>query len=126
VSFDIFLQRFVAGEAADGAGQAILAILEPAVVERSGSWARVVTSDGGAEVQGMETLESGLMVSHAAGRAVWDLLFELASAGRMGVMPTGCPSCAVDPSLIDELPPSVPAGKLVTSGADILAVVERS
>ena len=124
MSFDIFLQRFVDGEAVDADVDSMLAILGPLITDRTASWARIVTADGGADVYGIDNPASGLMINHASGRAVWDVLFELARTAGMAIMPVGCPTSVTDPGLIDALPAaSLPAG-VVTSGADILATLE--
>jgi hypothetical protein len=126
MSFDIFLQRFEAGEAADGDGTAILDVLEPMMRDRSGSFARIVTGDGEAEVYGLDHPERGLMLTHASGREVWDVIFDLARVGGMVVMPVGCPTCVVDPKLVRHIPEGPPAAEVVTSGADILRLVEQA
>lgn len=125
MSFDIFLQRFVDGEAVDADGDSILAILDPLITGRSGSWAKIVTADGEADVYGIDAPGSGLMVNHASGRAVWDVLFELARATGMAVMPVGCRSSVTDADLIDALPAVSPSAVVVTSGAEILATLEE-
>ena len=124
MSFDIFLQRFVDGEAVDADGDSILAILDPLIAGRSGSWARIVTIDGEADVYGIDNPGSGLMINHASGRAVWDVLFELAERTGMAVMPAGCRWSVTDAGLIDALPAVSPPAAVVTSGADILATLE--
>jgi hypothetical protein len=124
VSFDIFLQRFVNGKAVDADGDSMLAILEPLITARSGGWARIITADGHADVYGIDDPASGLVINHASGRAVWDVVFELARAAGMAVMPVGCRTSVTDPGLIDALPAGSPRAEVVTSGADILATVE--
>jgi hypothetical protein len=75
-------------------------------------------------VYGIDEPASGLVINHASGRAVWDVVFELARAARMAVMPVGCRTSVTDPGLIDALPAGSPLAEVVTSGADILATVE--
>lgn len=66
------------------------------------------------------------MINHASGRAVWDLMFELALAAEMAIMPVGCPTSVPDVHLVDALPAGCAAVKVVASGADILATVEHA
>jgi hypothetical protein len=75
-------------------------------------------------VYGIDNPASGLMINHASGRAVWDVLFELARATGMAVMPVGCRTSVTDSGLIDGLPAGLPPAEVVTSGADILATLE--
>jgi hypothetical protein len=125
VSFDIFFQRFENGEAARGDASVALAVLEPLVRERAEGWARIVTADGEADVY-MSDPASGLMVNHASGRDVWDVMFELARATGFVVMPIGCGTCVVDESSKADLPDGVPEPiVLIASGADLRAAVER-
>jgi hypothetical protein len=126
VSFDVFLQRFYGGDAADGDGQAILNLLEPLMTERSSGFARVVTDDGGADIYGLDHPERGVMINHAEGRRIWDLIVELARAGGMVVMPVGCPACGIDPDASSHLPAGAPSFELIGSGADLLRVIETA
>lgn len=124
MSFDIFLQRFESGEAALADGDAIMSLLNPLIADRSGSWARIVTPDGEADVYGVDDPAKGLMVNHASGRAIWDVLFELSLRGGLAVMPVGRPSAVADPTLRGELPEGALPAEIVGSGADIFHLVE--
>lgn len=127
MSFDIFFQRFEAGEPTEGEDGPVRLVLEPHITGRDASWARIVTADGEADVYGMDGLGSDLMVSHASGRAVWDLMFELAVVGRFAVILPGCGTCITDASHASDLHPDVPDPvTVVGSGADLLRVVETS
>lgn len=65
VSFDVFLQRFDAGDAGRAEADTVLELLEPFMDRRQPqhSFARLVTSDGTADVYGADDLGSGLMVT---------------------------------------------------------------
>jgi hypothetical protein len=124
VSFDIVLQCFENGGAADADGPTIRAVLEPLVTETAEGFARVETEDGGTDVYGLDHPEQGLMLNHAEGRRIWDVIVDVARAGGLVIMPVGCPSCVVDPDLAGHLPPEAPAARIVGSGAEVLAIVE--
>jgi hypothetical protein len=126
VSFDIFLQRFHEGDAVEGDGQAILSLLEPLIKERSSGFGRAVTEDGGADIYGLDHPEVGVMINHAEGVRIWDLIVELARVGGMVVMPVGCPVCGVDPEAGRHLPPKAPPFEVIESGADLLRVIETA
>lgn len=125
MSFDIFLQGFRAGDAADGDGAAALSVLEPLILERDGSWARIGTADGEADVYGLDSPETGLMFNHVTGRAAWDVIHAVASDAGFVVMPVGCPTLVVDDARRAELPDGLADEVvLVRSGADILDAIE--
>jgi hypothetical protein len=127
VSFDIFLQAFEGGAAGRASDQPVLDVLEPLIADREGGWARIATADGEADVHGLDDPGSGLMINHASGRAVWDLMFELARAAGFVVMPVGCGTCVVSEAARAELPEGVPEPVVtVRSGADLLRAVESA
>jgi hypothetical protein len=123
VSFDIFFQRFDDSRAD---GEAVMALIEPFVAERSDSFVRIELSDGGADVY-VADAAAGAMVNHASGRAVWDLMYDLALAGRFAVLSVGCGTCVPVPAMVDELPDYVPKPiTVVGSGGELLHVVESA
>jgi hypothetical protein len=134
VSFDIVLQAFTDGDAAGGDIAALRAVLEPLVRHRDGYGVQIETADGEADVYGLDDDEErveavAVMVNHASGRALWDVLYDAARAAGLVVMPVGCPVCVTDERQIPHLPPELvdAAGVVVVrSGADILAAVEAS
>jgi hypothetical protein len=124
VAFDIFLQRFEGGDAADANAADLAAVLDPLVEARGPGWARIQTSDGAADVYGTDNLATGVMVNHASGRAVWDVLFELARAGRLAVMPVGCPTCVIEAEQRADLPPELqPEAVEISSGDELFRIV---
>src|SRR5579885_1014168 len=127
MSFDIFFLRFEGGDPSRGDDRAVEELLEPWIEEREKSWARVKTVDGEADVYGMETPGASLMINHASGRVIWDLMFELAHVGRFAVIPVGC-GTIITPSIdSSDLPPEVPDPiSVVRTGAELLAVVESA
>ena len=89
MAFDIFLQRFSAGESASANASEVRALLDAHVVALEQGWARVETADGDANLYGYDDLERGFMVNHAAGNTIWDILVTAASVGPYVIMPTG-------------------------------------
>lgn len=125
MAFDIFLQRFSAGEPASANAGEVRAVLDAHVVELEQGRARVETADGGASLYGYDDLERGFMVNHAAGNIIWDILVTVASVGPYVIMPTGCPACATDESMLADLPSRIAAGaKIVSSGNDLLRAIK--
>ncbi|MEO1058110.1 MAG: hypothetical protein AAFY28_14460 [Actinomycetota bacterium] len=129
MSLDVFVQGFRRGESARGDGHEVRKALERFISDSGGTWARVTTGDGDAEVYGMDDLDSGLMFTNLSGRAVWDVVFETARAGGFVVMPVGCPVGVPDERHLEHLPTSLVdrAGVVVvSSGTDLLAVVQSA
>jgi len=123
VSFDIFFQRFGGADVPDGVA---MAVLEPLVVHRSDGWVRIATGDGEADVY-ISLPDDSAMMNHASGRVVWDVMYELAVAGRFVVIPGGCGTCVLDEDMRSDLPEGVPEPVItVTSGRDILDLVLQS
>jgi hypothetical protein len=129
VSFDIFLVRFDAGGSIGFDAPPILALLEPAIVERDDGFARVRTADGEADVYGLDSTVSldSLMVNHASGGAIWDLLVEVARAGHLTIIPGGCATAILDEVQRADLPDGVPEPvEVIASGADLRLLIENS
>ncbi len=124
MSFDIFFQRFAAGEHAAADAQAVASFLAPFIDRRDPHGATLRTNDGDAELYGLDDIGEGCMITHASGRAIWDVMYELARVGRFVVIPVGCGTCippTVDRSdLVVELPEPI---TVVGSGRELLAVV---
>lgn len=123
VAFDIFLQAFLDGGAAEADVEVILSVVDPYIRRRDESCVHLETSDGGADVYGLETSVQSLLINHASGRAIWDLIYELAQSAGLAVMPVGCPTCVTDKNAFNELPPELAASAIVVSSADDLRLV---
>ena len=127
MSYDVFLQAFRRGEAATTDGAAAFAILEPAISGRDGGWACVRTADGGADVYGIDDPSTGLMVNHAEGHRIWDVVHDLALAAGYAVMPVGCPTCVTSDDVRKHLPTGIAESAIVVgSGAEIRAAIESA
>ncbi len=120
VSFDVILQNFRDGEAAAGDGAEVSLILAPLIVDSDGNWARVSTEDGEAEVYGLDDPASGLMINHASGKAIWHVVFEVASRARFAVLPIGCPTCVPTAAMVHHLPRELADDALVIASGDEL------
>jgi hypothetical protein len=125
VSIDIFLQGFERGEGASGMPDEAHRVLQPYLRVRPDGFAKVVTDDGDAEVYGVGT--DGLMFTHASGRRIWDVMYDVARAGDWAIMPVGCATCVPTASMIVNLPDDLRANAVVVgSGAELRDVVSRS
>ncbi len=125
MSFDVFLQGFERGDVAPGVPDEANRVLHPYLRFSPDGFANVVTDDGHAEVYGVGTV--GLMFTHASGRRVWDVMFDVARAGNWAIMPVGCPTCVPTLSMIAELPDELRAeAVVVNSGAELLDAVLRT
>jgi hypothetical protein len=83
---------------------------------------RVQLADGEADVYGVG--RSSLMVNHAAGEQIWDLLVTVAVAAGWVIMPVGCPVCVVADEHAADLPDELRADVVVVrSGAELLQVI---
>lgn len=124
MSFDVFLQSFRGGEAAEAPADVVRGLIDPFVVKADASFVRIQTSDGEADVHGYDDPSTGLMVNHASGNKVWDLLADLAHSAGLVVMPVGASVCVASEAMVDELPDELRHDVVVVqSGADLLAVI---
>jgi hypothetical protein len=127
VSFDIFLQSFRASHArVGGDAEAAVRVLERYLAGvPAGGFAHASTPDGGADVYGLGG--DGLMINHASGESIWQVLVDVAVAGDYVIMPTGCPVCIVRPEMSSDLPEALRADAVVVrSGADVLSVLANA
>lgn len=124
VAFDIFLQGFQGGDAADVEADVIRRLVDPLVIQTRAGFVRIQTGDGEADIYGYDNPASGLVVNHASGDEVWDLLVELARSAELVVMPVGTSVCVASETMIDELPAELRHDvTVVRTGADLLKVV---
>lgn len=125
MSFDVFLQRFVDGEATDCDARALLAVLDPYVERdvRTGELTRAVFEDGDAEVYGTD-VSRGLMLSHIVGLAAWETVTDLARAGSLAILAVGCPAAVPRGNLLPHLPAELREGAVVvTRGSELRAAL---
>jgi hypothetical protein len=121
----VFLQRFVEGDAADADTSALFDALarfsrDPVAPGTTS----VRTSDGGADVYGLDSAADGFMVNHAAGEVIWDALFAAADAAGLSILPVGSPACVPRPELIADLPDDLrDDARVISSGRDLLEVI---
>ena len=79
----------------------------------------------GADVYGLGS--GGLLVNHAAGDSIWQILLDVSVAGNFAIMLVGCPVCIVAEDMRDELPEDLrPEAVLVRTGTDILQLVTNA
>ena len=125
MSFDIFLQGFVGGGGAPGDRAAAIAIVTPLLADPvSDGFGRIVTADGEADIYGLGDNDQGLMINHANGRQIWQLIVDVARAAGYAVLPVGCPVCVVDEVMIAHLPDELRQDAvLVHDGGDLECAV---
>jgi hypothetical protein len=121
VSFDTFVQGFVDGEGVSGDRAAAIRIVSALLAGPvSNGFGRIVTADGEAHIYGLGDNEQGLMINHATGRQIWQLIVDVARAAGYAVLPVGCPVCVVDEVLINHLPDELRRDAvLVHDGGDL-------
>jgi hypothetical protein len=124
VSFDIFLQGFRDGDAADGDGDSALTVLEPLITRRETDWVRVTTADGGSDVFGIDEPASGLMFNRISGRAIWSVIFDVARLAGFAVMPVGCSTCVPPGMAVRDLPDDLATDvQTVATGDDLRRLI---
>ena len=123
MSYDIFLQRFKAGESVDGGAEEAQAILAAYIVGApDGGYARLRLSDGEADVYGLG--EDSLMVNETSGEQIWQVIVDVARASGQVILPLGGRTCVLDESMLAELPDFLRIGVMVvTSGPELLAAL---
>lgn len=128
MSFDVYFQRFEDGDSAPADALAVRAVLEPHVDEaEDGGVVRLAVGDGHADIHGFDTLESGFMANHISGVDAWGVLVVAAQASDPTIIPVGCPACVVEAGSAAHLPEPLRAEvRLVTSGSELLEVIENS
>jgi hypothetical protein len=123
MSFDVFLQGFAGGEAQPGRSDVVTQVLAPYFAEapRDG-YVRLQLADGEADVYGVG--RSSLMVNHASGEQIWDLIVTVAAAAGWVIMPVGCPVCVVAHEQAADLPDDLRADvTVVRTGTELLQVI---
>lgn len=125
MSFDIFVQRFVDGDAGQVDVGALAALIEPLVSrqELEAGYVELSFPDGRADLYGVRDLSRGFMVNHVGGRAAWDFLVAAASTCGLTIMLGGLVVVA-DPSLLDDLPEGLADEvRVVASGAELVGLL---
>ena len=128
MSFDVFVQSFSKGDASTAGADAVRAVLAPYAADSAQSgFARLVTSDGGADLYGYDDLGSGFMVNHISGDEVWDIVVQAAAASGLAIIPAGCPTCVTSESTTADLPSELASDvRLVETGVELRSVVEEA
>ena len=125
MSFDIFLQSFAGGQAALGDPGAALRVLEPYLAgPADGGYAKARTADGAADVYGLGS--DCLMINHASGTLIWQVMVDVARAAGYVILPVGVPACVVREEMIGDLPGELRDGAVVVrSGAELQDAVTQ-
>ena len=77
--------------------------------ERGDAWVRLVTIDGSAELCRYGDDLVGLLVNHASGGEVWNVLHRVAEDGGFAVMPVGCGTFVTGDGALVDLPDESPS-----------------
>jgi len=121
VSFDIFVGPFGIPLREDTS--AVRRYLEPLLDGPD----HIVVVGGESEVYGLDhDPVTGLMFTHASGKAMGEVIYHTAILGGWVVYPVGCPVCITGGAQADWLIPGLVAEygyRLVRSGADIWDVI---
>jgi|SRR5579875_842608 len=123
MSPDVFLQSFLNGGTGGGDPEAARRVLEPYLTADGDGATRVCvrTDDGEADVYG---LGDGLLVNHASGQLIWQILVDVSAASDYAIMPIGRPVCVTRKEMIDELPQELRGGAVVVgSGEELMSVI---
>ncbi len=125
MSFDIFLQRFEAGDGADADAVAVRSALEPYLAVAASGYACLHVGGVEADIYGVENLESGFMVNHVGGPAVYDALVGVAQACDLVIIPVGCATAVIDDRQRLDLPEELAAEAVrVSTGQDLRRLIE--
>lgn len=126
MSFDVFFQGFLSGDAVPGGGDRMREVLRRYVEreEPEHHFLEVHYGDGTADVY---LDDDDMMANHISGEAPWGLLVEGARAAGWVILPTGCPPCITDESQRAHLPEGLAEeAVLVTTTADLLRAIRTS
>jgi hypothetical protein len=101
LSFDVFLQGF--DDNPDDRTRVVREIVDT-LLDPKGE--RITTSDGSADVYGLESVPlNGLMFNHIAGEVAWDVIYAVGRAAGWAIFATDhSPCCIPDESLRSAIP----------------------
>lgn len=126
MSFDIFVQGFLHGDARDVDVKLARVALTPYLVKNTHGW-NLRAAGSTAEIYGVENLAKGFMVTHVDGAEIYDLLVEVVKACDLVMLPVGCPAVLARAEQRDHLPEEFrDTAVVVTSGAELVALIVSS
>jgi hypothetical protein len=132
MSLEIYLQAFESGDSAERDGEPVRRLLLAHAVAQDPehSFVRVASGSDSADVHGVPDAGEpvdGLMFSRVEGRA-FELIFEVARAAGLVVMPVGCPVCVAAEAQIAHLPEDLAADGVVqiAGGDQLREIIEDS
>ena len=131
MSFDVYFQRFVDGDADESGRDEVVAVLAPYLKPSVETPGRIEHPAGNADVYGLGDGDGdgdgdGMMINHIED-GLWDLLVEAARAGRWAIMPIGCPTCVFNAAMLANLPEDLRQDAVVVnSGADVRDLIANS
>lgn len=132
VSFDVFIQPLGDAKPTDVDLAALRVALTGLGVDAGDTedFATLETEDGGLDVYGFATIDTGLMCNRIDGLSAWDAIVRLADAGDLAILPTGSPIAVTNRAAAQRIAgmeadgvPQPPA--IVRSGEQLLALVQE-
>jgi hypothetical protein len=120
VSFDVFLQGFRQGDAANADEEKLAGLLQLGLVETPTGLPELRFDDGDASIYGLEDLASGFMVNHVSGRQVWDALVAVVRAADLAIMPVGYAVAVPSETMLSDLPEELRRDAVVVASGDDL------
>jgi hypothetical protein len=131
VSFDIFLERIA--EVADD--RSVWSLLEAAwdAPPDEHNYVRARRGAGEADLYTGpldEPVQSLMFSRPAGGHEIFDLIVDVAQAGRMVIMPVGCPPCVAAASELETFPSDIAESLgqpvVVSNGHQLLELIEKA
>ena len=126
MSVEICLQGFRDGDSHDADVSELRDALAPYIIETANGW-DLRTGNSRAEIYGLDDLASGFMVTHVAGAELYDVLVRVAALCDLVILMPGLPAALTRDEQQRHLPEEIRVdAKLVTSGADLVALIESA
>ncbi len=127
MSFDIFVQRFRAGDGAEADAARVRQALAPHLEQVADGFPRLRAGGHTADIYGLDDLASGFMVNHVKDPVIFDVLVEVARVCDLTIIPVGCPTAILREQQRQELPAELAEeAVVVTSGAELERLIETA
>jgi hypothetical protein len=121
MSYDVFFQGFLAGEASGLGGAQMREVMAPHVISQEGAQVRIRFGDGEADLY---LSEDGMMANHISGHDPWQLLVAGARAANWVILPLEGPVGLTAPGQREELPDELTDHVVfIESGPDLLELI---
>ena len=118
MAFDIYFQHFENGDAGTEGADEALRVLGPYLRPSADAPERIEHPGGTADIYGVD--DTGMMINHLEGDALWDLLVETAIAAQWTIMPVGSPVCVFSDAMLEALPEGLDEDAIMISSGEQL------